>query len=244
MSRTRTLALLTAIVLLTGGLAKAGPPTLCHPLKLGDAASIPFGTGAFDRGSLAQTEVVARTVEVLNSSTEATVHQETLRRAYVYLGFGEQHNPRELNRLVTALKDRTLSAEAPAQPLENRKRALCWFDLSVLYRLISENHSSESSQARWPEVHRYMSKAVSLDPDNGALALCAALGNVLDVGADHQLRFLRYMKVALTQARQEGGLLEQNALMVLAEGVGGKIDRTSAATALAGVERALEKRKV
>src|SRR5262245_36884112 len=66
--------------------AVVGPPTVCHPIDIGDATSLPWGSAPF--GTDADYDV-ARTVDdtlaILRGSSDTLVHMETLRRAVIYL---------------------------------------------------------------------------------------------------------------------------------------------------------------
>jgi len=109
-----------------------GPPTLCHPIAIGDGKSLPWKSGSFGRDpdyDLAR--VVADTLALLDGSDATFVHMETLRRAVIYLGDrgGEPGKAAakdtawrraECQRLVGALASRTTPSDAAA---------LRWFDL-------------------------------------------------------------------------------------------------------------------
>jgi len=63
-----------------------GPPTLCHPLDIGDARSLPWDGGAFGaKPDYDITKLPQDTYDILYRSDDALVHVETLRRAAIYL---------------------------------------------------------------------------------------------------------------------------------------------------------------
>ena len=81
-----TLALAVFLAALAPSLAQAGPPLLCFPMSIGDAASLPWGADGwksplanYDRARLADD-----TVALLSSQPRALVRMETLRRAVIY----------------------------------------------------------------------------------------------------------------------------------------------------------------
>jgi hypothetical protein len=63
-----------------------GPPTICHPIDIGQAQSLPWGGSRFEASAdydLART--VDDTLAILRASPDTLVHMETLRRAAIYL---------------------------------------------------------------------------------------------------------------------------------------------------------------
>ena len=68
-----TLALLAAAVIGTAALvistAQAGPPAICHPVEIGDQASLPWGNSAFDKKrGYSKSDVLDDTVKLLEAS--------------------------------------------------------------------------------------------------------------------------------------------------------------------------------
>jgi hypothetical protein len=77
---------LAATLLFAAPPVPVGPPTLCHPFDIGDARSLPWGSGPFD--ALADYDLQKlpkETYEILSRSDDPLVHGETLRRAVLYL---------------------------------------------------------------------------------------------------------------------------------------------------------------
>ena len=65
----------------------AGPPLLCHPFSIGDAASLPWdGSGGWSQGRAGYDvqHVVADVEALLTPTTPVIVRMETLRRATIY----------------------------------------------------------------------------------------------------------------------------------------------------------------
>ncbi len=88
-SHKRLISLLPASLLVAGLLAVetavAGPPLICHPVDIGEAKSLPWGSGAFaQRRDYSPSQVVGDTLALLAKETNVLVHMETLRRAALY----------------------------------------------------------------------------------------------------------------------------------------------------------------
>jgi hypothetical protein len=105
--------------------AYAGPPLICHPVEIGGAASLPWGSGpgwntplpSYDRGHL-----VADTLALLSPATPIRVRMETLRRATVYA----MEDPARGRELLARLEARTRGGD----PGFDRAQAL--FDAGYL----------------------------------------------------------------------------------------------------------------
>jgi hypothetical protein len=88
--------------------AEAGPPLICHPVDIGGAASLPWGSGpgwntplsSYDRGRL-----VADTLALLSPATPIRVRMETLRRATVYAMDDPERGRELLARLEARVRD-------------------------------------------------------------------------------------------------------------------------------------------
>ncbi len=88
-SHKRWISLLPASLLVAGLLAVeaavAGPPLICHPVDIGEATSLPWGSGAFaQRRDYSPRQVVDDTLALLAKEPSVLVHMETLRRAALY----------------------------------------------------------------------------------------------------------------------------------------------------------------
>jgi hypothetical protein len=115
---TRLIAVCAALAALPVVLAAAapavlGPPTVCHPIDIGTAKSLPWGSAPF---AASPDYDVARTVDdtlaILRDSPDTLVHMETLRRAVIYLtplsdagkAKSEAWREAEIARLLAALQ--------------------------------------------------------------------------------------------------------------------------------------------
>ena len=75
MMRTTHAISLTAAVLLGPTIAVAGPPMICHPLEIGDAQSLPWGSTPFAKSrGYRSDDLVSETIEILDASSSAMVH--------------------------------------------------------------------------------------------------------------------------------------------------------------------------
>ena len=103
-----TLALAVFLAALAPSLAQAGPPLLCFPMSIGDAASLPWGADGwksplanYDRARLADD-----TVALLSAQARTLVRMETLRRAVIYAASDEA----AAKKLFGALRARAAQA--------------------------------------------------------------------------------------------------------------------------------------
>lgn len=63
----------------------AGPPLICHPLYIGDAASLPSGDGPFgSEPDYVPTDLPKETLSFLGEKVPVIVRMETIRRAVLY----------------------------------------------------------------------------------------------------------------------------------------------------------------
>lgn len=114
-----------------------GPPTICHPLDIGQAKSLPWGSSGFQ---IAADYDVARTVDdtlaILRASPDTLVHMETLRRAAIYLtplsGAGEARpaawRAAQLARLASALEADVAQLQPADKCLLPAPAAAAWGD--------------------------------------------------------------------------------------------------------------------
>ena len=109
-----TLALAVFFAALAPSLAQAGPPLLCFPMSIGDAASLPWGAGGWNspRANYDRARLADDTVALLSSQTRALVRMETLRRAVIYAASDEA----AAKKLVGALRARAQAGGKTADP--------------------------------------------------------------------------------------------------------------------------------
>lgn len=85
--RTRFTVLALAIALLWTAQATAGPPLVCRPIAIGNAASLPWDASAGWNGMVASydsSRLVEDTLSILQPVPDVDVQMETLRRAAIY----------------------------------------------------------------------------------------------------------------------------------------------------------------
>lgn len=163
-----------------------GPPTICWPLEIGEARSLPFGTEPFETAAeLAPADVPRRAVALLAREPDADVRMETIRRAAIYLsGIGGERRERRAPELALAratllseLKDRVLRAEARERP-----DAAAWFDLGYALAALREADAPTTPDGggKWScvaaqDADRALRRAVALAPDDPGLRFGLAL---------------------------------------------------------------------
>lgn len=112
----------------------AGPPLVCHPFEIGNAASLPSSNGPFGmKANYDRTQLVEQTLALLKPETPVIVRMETIRRAVVYASRGleglegnkgySNEDKALAFELISRLTARALNADA-----EGRADALAWFD--------------------------------------------------------------------------------------------------------------------
>jgi hypothetical protein len=104
----RLLSASLAVLVLAPAAVQAGPPLICHPVDIGGAASLPWGSGpgwntpqpGYDR-----TRLVKDTLALLSPSARIRVRMETLRRATVYAMSDPDRGRELLARLEERARD-------------------------------------------------------------------------------------------------------------------------------------------
>ena|SRR5437867_4127585 len=120
-------ALLLLFTMLTPAV-QAGPPLLCWPFEIGNAASLPMAGGEWRamKTDYDLRRLEADTLALLTPSTAVIVRMETLRRATVYA----MENRPIAEALLARLQERMLHAQA-----EGKRDALCLFDVGYLIEI-------------------------------------------------------------------------------------------------------------
>jgi hypothetical protein len=181
--------IVTAAVLLLARPALAGPPLLCFPYEIGDATSLPMGTGgwqAVDR-RYDISHLVPDTLALLTPETPIITRMETLRRATVYAS--------KSATVASALLD-TLQARA-SRPSPDV--ALAVFDFGYLvetYKQANFLTGSQIKSAQHIDGYSLVQKALAL---NGNPAMEFAL-LVMAVDKSHGVDELRTRAAAATAA--------------------------------------------
>jgi hypothetical protein len=199
--------LAVATLLLLPAVAVAGPPLVCFPMSIGDAASLPWGgTGwhspspSYDRA-----RVTTDTVALLSARTPVLVRMETLRRAAIYVA-----DDRSLARdLLSTLRKRAgADSRGTADPL-------ALFDLGYALEAYRETQFERPGAAS-PELEEdgypLVREAVRLRNGDPAMQYAAALvarGRGLRAESEEHLRLARAAategsSLALTLAAHRG----------------------------------------
>jgi hypothetical protein len=175
-----------------------GPPLLCHPFDIGDAASLPFGKGAFDaEPGLSRKEVVDRTLTVLSGTRDATVHMETMRRAVIHLAGGEDdRGTTQVDPLLLELERRhdravRLHASDPHDEAARTDLALTALDLAYAAGALSEFGLHVRNRET---IAALATVATTALPDDGAVQLGGAL---LALSLGDQARMYAHLDRAL-----------------------------------------------
>ncbi|MBM3767410.1 MAG: hypothetical protein FJW32_18625 [Acidobacteria bacterium] len=116
------------LITFTAALALAGPPAVCHPVAIGDAASLPWrNANGWDGAdpSYKIANLSADTLKLLNGSAPVNVRMETLRRAAIY---SARHAGVAI-KLMNELEARTKSAKSDP---------LAWFDAGYFIEAVRQ----------------------------------------------------------------------------------------------------------
>jgi hypothetical protein len=152
-------------VLSTIFVAQAGPPLICHPYNIGDAKSLPWGTGSgWDTTNPAYNiqHLVNDTLAMLDQGTPVLVRMETLRRAVLY-GANDHAAARAL---LAKLKDRQT-----ATPTAN-----AYFDYGYFLASLSQIHwLYKEDLSAGIDGYQFIEKALALAPDSPEMHFAAAI---------------------------------------------------------------------
>lgn len=242
---TRLIAVCAALAALPVVFAAAapavlGPPTVCHPIDIGTAKSLPWGSAPF----AASTDYdVARTVDdtlaILRDSPDTLVHMETVRRAVIYLtplsdagkAKPETWREAEIARLLAALQadvSKCTPSAATAAKSEHACAAtaadpalgLRTFDVGYLQAVLwqSERHGSGDARAELAaEARSSLDKAAALRPDDGALHLGVALATY---DGQESPSCYAHLDKAVAAATDPDGLLRRNLMSTMGKFLG------------------------
>ena len=194
-TKRNTFVLLAAALVGTAALvistAQAGPPAICHPVEIGDQASLPWGSNAFDKKrGYSKSDVLDDTLKLLEASDSALVHMETLRRATLYL----DRDTKRATTLIATLMARALDAEAAGEP-----SALAWFDAGYLaqcYAQVNIDTGISCGKADGVAGYGWIKKALQLRPDDAEMEFGAAMATVLAGIPEHDEHAARVKTLA------------------------------------------------
>ena len=194
-TRRSTLAFLAAAVVGTAALvistAQAGPPAICHPVEIGDQASLPWGSNAFDKKrGYSKSDVLDDTVKLLEASDSALVHMETLRRATLYL----ERDTERATTLMAKLMARALDSEAAGEP-----NALAWFDAGYLaqcYAQVNVDTGLSCGKGNGVVGYGWIKKALQLRGDDAEMEFGAAVATVFAGIPEHKQHAARVKTLA------------------------------------------------
>ena len=161
--------LLTAAVFaaLGASLVLAGPPLICHPFEIGQAESLPWGTGdgwnnpdpGYDLSRL-----VPETLALLSPRTPVIVRMEAMRRATIYASKKE----RMAADLLKKVRERTTGAGA--------NDSLAWFDAGYLTETYRQfNDLTRRAIPEGQDGYAWTLKAIAMGGDVAAMEYAASL---------------------------------------------------------------------
>ena len=170
----------------------AGPPAICHAIDIGNAKSIPWGNGAFDKNSgYSKSDVIDDTIEVLNYSSSALVHMETLRRATLYF---DRRSTEQATKLLAKLMARALDSET-----KQKGNALAWFDAGYLAQCYDQSRIDTGvicGKDKGVIGYGWIKKAISINENDAELQFGAAIVTVLTGNKEHDEHVARIRKLA------------------------------------------------
>lgn len=198
---TRSIVLVSVLVLAMAAPAVAGPPLVCHPFEIGTAKSLPWGEGNswdlpvknYDRARL-----IGDTLALLNPGTPVIVRMETIRRAAIYAS----KEPQIAADLLARLMSRVQEAEGKGKP-----DALAFFDAGYLAETFKQMDYlfKVGNPATGSDGYALVKKALSLRGKDGEMELAAAIITRDGRRGDHQGHIER-----ATATAHEGSLLARN----------------------------------
>ena len=161
-----------------------GPPLLCHEIDIGTAPSLPWKSGMYGGGpepAFEREKVIPEALRILESSDDALVHMETLRRAYIYLQTAAPMT--EINDLGERLKVSVLNASLPVSPTATpnaRRETLAWFDLAYFVAIVNNNGNRDCDFMPASPCHRLLERAVGGAPKDAGLQFGVGIGQAVN----------------------------------------------------------------
>ena len=166
MSRSKVTSLLIAFTLGAAMPAFAGPPLLCHPYDIGDAKTLPWGSGWMNEAPGYDLNLlIGDTEALLTPATPVIVRMETLRRASLYAS----RDP----KIAAALVDRMSARAAHGDPLALVDAA---YTGEALREAALVNHQDAiAAIAKAVDPWSLVDKSIAARPDDAAFQFAAAM---------------------------------------------------------------------
>jgi hypothetical protein len=197
-------SLLLIILLATATLlwqtVQAGPPLICHPLKIGDRASLPWGDEPFEKVTkFDRRHLIEETIRILDAEDSALVHMETIRRAMLY---AEEKETNALS-LLACLAGRAVDARG-----EDRAAALALLDAGYAAQGLTQlgvGRDLGLGASEGIAGYRWVLEATELQPDDPELHFAAAMVTAL---ADNDAH--RHHVKQVQELSEPGSLVRKN----------------------------------
>jgi len=195
-----------------------GPPAVCQPFAIGDAASLPWEEGAFGIDSgFSASKLVPTTRKLLDGQSDALVRMETLRRAVIYavgIGhYGKKTPPSEEVRklrtqeLILMLQQRALAVHLGEQAATSAEAMPPLFDLGYALAAIRQLDGVSKVPKGFASGEQELTKSVAWSGASAAMHLGAGLG--LWLSRDQDLRDQHFLQAATMAPKQSQGF-QQN----------------------------------
>jgi hypothetical protein len=182
-------------VLSTMLVVQAGPPLICHPYNIGDAKSLPWGTGSdwnVPDSSYNIQNLTSDTLAILDQGAPVLVRMETLRRAVLY-GAKDHAAARAL---LGKLKER--EAATPS--------ANAYFDYGYFLASLNQiNWLYKEDLSTGIDGYQFVENALALAPDSPEMHFAAAI-----MAASPPRPAERDQHLAKARAAKSDALLAQN----------------------------------
>ena len=157
-------------VLGTMFVVQAGPPLICHPYNIGEAKSLPWGTGPnWDNPDPHYNvkNLAADTVAILDQAPTTLVRMETLRRAVIY-GSNDHDAARAL---LTQLRNREATNEKSAKP-----SASAFFNYGYMLATLKQiEWKYKEDLTGGVDGYPLVQKALAIEPDSSEMHFAAAI---------------------------------------------------------------------
>jgi hypothetical protein len=177
MKRWPLIVTFTAVLAVLASPVFAGPPLLCHPFDIGNARSLPWGTGSSWLDTARDydlSRLTADTTALLTPATPVVVRMETLRRAAIYASRDRAVAGQLLSNLTARMRTHDANAWLDAAYFTEALRQIGRLGQSGPFR-----DSAPQTAALVNDIDglAMIEKALLLRPEDPALEFAAALIN-------------------------------------------------------------------